>query len=65
MPFATAGMGLEDIMLHEISQTEGAKNHMTSLILWDIKLKAANEQRRKIKTHRHIAKLIIHRGGQK
>ena len=32
LPFATTWMELEDIMLHEISQSEKKKNHMTSLI---------------------------------
>ena len=32
LPFATAQMDLEDIMLSEISQTEKDKYHMISLI---------------------------------
>ena len=32
LPFATAQMDLEDIMLSEISQTEKGKYHMISLI---------------------------------
>ena len=32
LPFATTWMGLEGVMLSEISQAEKDKNHMTSLI---------------------------------
>ena len=41
LPFATTWMDLENIMLSEISETEKADDftHM-----WDIKLKATNEQ---------------------
>ena len=32
LPFVTTWMGLENIVLNEISQSEKAKNHMISLI---------------------------------
>ena len=32
VPFATTGMGLETVILSEVSQTEKEKYHMTSLI---------------------------------
>lgn len=47
-------MDPENIMRSEISHTEKVKNHDLTH-MWDIKLKAANEQteNKQTKTHRH------------
>lgn len=45
-------MNIESNMLSEVSLTEKAKNHMISLVCWDIKQKAKmNKQNQQ--THRH------------
>ena len=43
--FVTTWMGIENIMLSEISRTEKFKNDFTHM--WDIKVKATNKQTRK------------------
>ena len=45
LPFVTPWMALKNVMLRERSQTEKVKNCMVSH-MWDVKLKAANEQTR-------------------
>ena len=47
LPFATTWMGLEIIMLSEISQTEKVGKSHDTTSLWDINLKAINEQDKK------------------
>ena len=53
LPFVTIWMDIENIMLSEISQAEKFKNLMTSLLMWNIKLKATNEQSKQTKTYRY------------
>ena len=43
LPFATAGMDLESIMVSEISLPEKDKYHMVSLNLWNL-MNKINEQ---------------------
>ena len=44
LPFATTWMDLEIIMLSKISQTEKAEKSHDITYMWDINLKATNEQ---------------------
>ena len=48
LPFVTAWMDLEGIMLSEISQTEKDKNPMISNDIWNLKKKIAELVRQKI-----------------
>ena len=50
--FATTWMDLEIIILNKISQTEKVENHMIPH-MWDINLKAMNEQNKQTETHGH------------
>ena len=50
LPFATTWMDFEIIMLSEISQTENRKSHDITY-MWDINLKATNEQDKQTETH--------------
>ena len=45
-------MDLEIIILSKISHTEKVENHMVSH-MWDINLKATNEQDKQTETHGH------------
>ena len=57
LPFTTTWMDLGNIMLSEISQAERVKNHM-----WNIKLKATNEQARKTNKNSDIHSMVVTTG---
>ena len=48
LPFLTAWMGLEGIMLSEICQTEKDKHYMISLICGIVKKKKMNSQKQRV-----------------
>ena len=57
-------MDLENHMLSKISQTEKDNSHMIITDMWEIKLKATNEETRhkQIKTQIHRQRNVVTRG---
>ena len=51
MPFATARMDLDSVILSEVHQTE-EKYHMTPPFMWSLKRNDTNELTKEKETHR-------------
>ena len=61
-PFAATWMGLESVILSEVSQTEKARYHMNTPYTWNLKRNDTDELAYKTETQDLESELMVARG---